>query len=176
MKHVNIPIFIPQLGCPHQCIYCNQKTISAQTSIPNEKQVREQISRCFKSIGPKVDEVEIAYFGGSFTSLPMGRQKTYLEAARPFLKHPKFCGVRISARPDCIDEEELHFLKTFGVKTIELGIQSFADVVLKASGRLYSSIQAMDACHMVKSKGFRLGVQVMSGLPEDNYRFAIQTA
>lgn len=176
MKHVNIPIFIPQLGCPHQCIFCNQKKISAQTAIPTAKQVQDYIREYLRKIGNLPCEVEIAYFGGSFTGLPIEQQRTYLEAARPFLHHPLVTGIRISTRPDYIDEAGLDFLSEKGVVTIELGVQSFVDCVLQASGRLYTAQQAVQACKMIKAKQIRLGIQAMVGLPEDNYQHAMATA
>ena len=176
MKHVNIPIFIPQLGCPHHCIYCNQKTISAQTTIPDDKQVQKQINCYLESIGSDVSEVEIAFFGGSFTCLPRKQQITYLEAVQPFLKHPKVSGIRLSTRPDYIDKEGLFLLKAYNVKVIELGIQSFADKVLKASGRFYSSELAVNACQLIQAERFRLGIQVMIGLPEATHEYDLMTA
>ena len=176
MKHINIPIFIPQLGCPYQCIFCNQKKISAQSSVPDAKQVREQIGRYIEKMGAKTKDAEIAFFGGSFTCLPQELQKEYLEAAQAFLRQPLVTGIRISTRPDYIDEPKLDFLKINGVTVVELGVQSFSDPVLQASGRLYSCGQVIAACQLIKSKGFQLGVQVMPGLPEDNYESALQTA
>ncbi|MDR1616030.1 MAG: radical SAM protein [Syntrophomonadaceae bacterium] len=176
MRHINIPIFIPQFGCPHQCIFCNQKKISSQTSVPEPDEIRSTIAAYLEAAGDLRFEAEIAYFGGSFTALPQKTMEEYLETAREFLKRESVRGLRISTRPDYIDEEILVLLKTKGVTTIELGIQSFEDRVLQASGRQYGAEQAEEACRLIKNKNFRLGIQLMAGLPEDNYRYAMLTA
>ncbi len=166
-----LPFFIPMEGCPHQCIYCDQQAVSGQAAsvLPAE------VARLAAAFSGGVDS-ELAFYGGSFSCLPLSRQEEYLAAAAPALRQGKIGGVRISTRPDGVDREELEFLASWGVTTIELGIQSFDPAVLAACGRGYRPEQAQAACLAVKEHGFRLGVQLMTGLPEDDEAKALATA
>ena len=129
-----IPFFIPHAGCPHQCVFCNQKNITGQKSRELVSGLPEKISAycaANRSQGP----VEIALYGGTFTALPRELQKSYLEAARPFIRSGMVRGIRLSTRPDCIDDPVLDLLWEYHVTTVELGAQSLDNKVLACSGR-----------------------------------------
>ncbi|OHD09198.1 MAG: hypothetical protein A2Y41_06860 [Spirochaetes bacterium GWB1_36_13] len=174
-KHFNIPIFIPELACPFQCIFCNQKKITGQASIPSEKEITNLIEKYLKTIDTQKSAVEIAFFGGNFTGLPLAKQETLLKAVTPYF-HSGISGIRISTRPDFINKNNLSLLKSYSVQTIELGIQSFDDEVLEKSKRGYDSKKAVSACRMVKKMGFNLGIQMMSGLPGSTLEKEMETA
>lgn len=167
MKHINIPIFIPQMGCPFQCIFCQQRYISHEGPPPAPSQIAAMIEPYLPTIRPDETRVDVAFFGGSFTALPAAMQKDYLDAVQVFLQRGYVHSIRISTRPDCIDEEILDLLAERGVGTIELGVQSFDNRVLQQSMRGYETKQALEACRLIKSRGFKLGVQLMIGLPGD---------
>ena len=174
-KHSNIPIFIPELACPHQCVFCNQEEISGTHSIPQPKDVKDIVER-YLSTMPENRIINIAFFGGSFTGLSIDLQEKYLKEAFQFLKSRKISGIRLSTRPDYINEEVLELLKKYGVTTIELGAQSTNWEVLIRSGRGHTSKDIRDASELITEYGFELGLQMMIGLPRDNYERSIQTA
>ncbi len=175
MKHINIPIFIPHLGCPFTCIFCDQNRISATQDIPGEAEVIKTIEEHLATI-PSGAKVEVAFFGGNFTMVEKVKQEEYLAAANRYLQDGRVQGIRISTRPDGIDEGILEYLKKWGVKTIELGVQSLSDEVLTASGRGYRAEAVVKACRLIKEYGFRLGIQLMIGLPGDNLERDLVTA
>lgn len=175
MRHYNIPIFIPHQGCPFQCVYCDQKIIASQRKVPTVEDMTETIESHLATIPADGAEVEIAFFGGSFTAIDRKVQEEYLQAAAPYLSSGRVVGLRLSTRPDCIDEEILEFLNRWGVKTIELGVQSLSDQVLKTSARGYQAADVFKACRLIKQQGFKLGIQLMVGLPGDNYERDIET-
>lgn len=157
-----LPVFIPHQGCPFACIFCNQKTIT-KTSKNDLEKIKNQIAEfCrFNQNLPK----EVAFFGGTFTNLPLQIQKKYFNLVEPFFAE---CSIRFSTRPDAIDQEILTFCKQNNVTTIELGIQSFADSVLIKSQRGYDPQTAINACKLIKNMGFKLCIQLMPGLPESS--------
>ena len=163
-KHVNIAIFIPHLGCPFSCIYCNQKTIAAQEHVPDADEVQAIIEQCLPTI-PAGVVPELAFFGGNFTTIDFSRQKAYLEAVRPYLDRGLVQGIRISTRPDGISAAILTYLQDYGVETIELGVQSLNDEVLRASARGYSAADVFKSARLIQDYGFQLGLQFMVGLP-----------
>ncbi|MBR7098704.1 MAG: radical SAM protein [Clostridia bacterium] len=162
-SHRNIPIFIPHLGCPHQCVFCNQRSISGCGSF-DEKDVKRQIETALETI-PDRFETEIAYFGGSFTGIDRDLMIRLLELAEGYVKTGQVSGIRLSTRPDMIDGEILEILGRYSVKTVELGLQSMDDKVLRASGRGHTAKQAENACKEVVAAGFSLVGQMMIGLP-----------
>jgi len=174
MKHYNIPIFIPHLGCPYDCIYCNQKVIAAQIEIPDPQQVSDTIEQYLDTI-PGEAAVEVAFFGGNFSAVNKRQQEAYLQAVQPFLQQGRVASIRISTRPDYIDEAELDLLAHYGVKLIELGVQSMSETVLRASIRNYGPIDVNKSCRLIKARGFDLGIQLMIGLPMDSYAQDIAT-
>ncbi|MEE3484162.1 MAG: radical SAM protein [Bacteroidales bacterium] len=174
MKHSNIPIFIPELACPHQCIFCNQAKISGQQNIPQPQDIPDIIDTYLSTMNDG-REIEVAFFGGSFTGIPVTLQEQYLIQANHYLKEGKISGIRLSTRPDYINEQILELLKHYGVTTIELGAQSTNDDVLLASGRGHKSDAIKRASEAILSKGFHLGLQMMIGLPHDTYERSRQT-
>lgn len=154
------PLFIPHQGCPFQCVFCNQVEIT-KTTRPHFTDFEDDLKAFCKKHSAQTKE--IAFFGGTFTSLPLLIQTEYLDYCSTFLDEN--CAIRLSTRPDAITPEILFFLKERGVKTIELGIQSFDDEVLTASKRGYTSQTAIEACKLVAEYGFNLGIQLMPGLP-----------
>ena len=174
-KHANIPIFLPQLACPHRCIFCNQNHISSQDHIPTVEETDAIIQRNLATI-PDDYDVQIAFFGGSFTGLPLDMQESYLHVAQPYIELGKVSGIRISTRPDYIDDEILTILKRYHVTDIELGAQSTNNEVLHLSGRGHERNAIEFAARKINEYGFSLGLQMMIGLPGDTYQRAMQTA
>ena len=173
--HSNIPIFIPELACPHQCVFCDQEKISGTYSIPQPKDVKDIVELYLSTI-PENRIINIAFFGGSFTGLPINLQEEYLKEASGFVKNERISGIRLSTRPDYINEEVLKLLKKYSVTTIELGVQSTNREVLNESGRGHTFDDIRNASNLISNYGFELGLQMMIGLPGDNYDRSIQTA
>lgn len=165
-KQYIIPIFIPHLGCPNDCSFCNQKSISGQTKMPTENQVRNKIDSDLKNFKEENSIVEIAFFGGSFTGIDKEQQEKYLSIANEYIKNKKVESIRVSTRPDYIDKEILKRLKKYGVKTIELGVQSTNDYILQSCGRGHTFEDVKKASKLIRRYGFKLGHQIMVGLPE----------
>ena len=175
-KHYTIPIFIPELACPFQCVFCNQEKISGHQNIPDESEIRQTIIEHLKSFKQKERTVEIGFFGGSFTGIPIKEQKHYLGIVQSFIDSGEVNGIRLSTRPDYISKEILDILKKFRVTTIELGAQSMDDEVLEKSHRGHTSKQTEQASEMILDNGFELGLQMMIGLPGDTLKKSIFTA
>ena len=175
-KHYTIPIFIPELACPFQCVFCNQEKISGHQNIPDESEIRQTITEHLKSFKQKERTVEIGFFGGSYTGIPIKEQKHYLGIVKPFIESGEVNGIRLSTRPDYISKEILDILKKFRVTTIELGAQSMDDEVLEKSHRGHTSKQTEQASEMILDNGFELGLQMMIGLPGDTLEKSIFTA
>ncbi len=162
MKHINVAVFVPHCGCPNQCTFCNQRAISGTTSPTTP----DDVIRAVKIAMPKADKEtsEIAFFGGSFTAIDREYMISLLEAAYPYIKNGHFKGIRISTRPDCIDEATLDILKAYGVTSIELGAQSMNDIVLTANKRGHTSDDVVKASGLISDFGFELGLQMMTGM------------
>ena len=175
MRHVNIPVFIPHLGCPHDCVFCNQRTISGKTNF-DITAADDEISSALATIDTTDSDVEIAFFGGSFTGIDRDDMITLLSIADKYIKSGKVSSVRVSTRPDYINDEILTILKQYSVGTIELGIQCLSDEVLNKCKRGHTVRQALDACHFVKRYGFNLIGQMMTGLPGASPDDEINTA
>ena len=174
-KHKNIPIFIPHSGCPHQCVFCNQKTISGSIGCSTEN-VRRQIEAAL-STARSDDEIEIAFFGGSFTGIAREDMTALLAIANEYLRLGKICGIRLSTRPDYISSEILDILSDYGVTDIELGVQSLSDKVLSACERGHTSEQTKAACRLILQYGkFSLVGQMMLGLPGSSKEEELMTA
>lgn len=179
IKHRNIPIFIPHLGCPNMCVFCNQRSISGKQSFCRESVVRE-IDEALATIPPDC-KVEIAYFGGSFTGIDRELMIYLLDVAKAYVDNPRegcahVSGIRMSTRPDYINGEIMEILSRYPVKTVELGLQSMDDEVLRLSKRGHDSIQAENACKMIKNAGYELIGQMMIGLPGSNLEKELATA
>ena len=175
-KKYIIPIFVPHLGCPNDCIFCNQKSISGQQKQVKAKDVEKQIEYFLKNFENDDTEKEIAFFGGSFTAIKKEVQEELLEVAYKYIKDKKVGSIRISTRPDYIDKEKLKFLKQYGVKTIELGVQSANDFVLEKSQRGHTFADVENASKLIRRYGFILGHQMMVGLPDSTKEDEIETA
>ncbi|MBR5322269.1 MAG: radical SAM protein [Clostridia bacterium] len=175
MKHVNIPVFIPHLGCPNDCVFCNQKRISG-TSCFNKNDVDNIIKNALSTVDTTNYETEIAFFGGSFTGIDRNDMIYLLETAYKYIKQGFVTSIRLSTRPDYIDEEILDILQSYRVKNIELGLQSMDDEVLKITQRGHTSEQARKACKLIKKYGFNLIGQMMIGLPGSTLEKEINTA
>jgi histone acetyltransferase (RNA polymerase elongator complex component) len=163
-------------ACPFQCIFCDQEKISGRKEAPSAEEVDFILNRNLKTIPRKNTEVEVGFFGGTFTGLPYEKQKSYFDAVLPFITNGKICGIRLSTRPDFITPEKLDLLKKYPVKTIELGAQSMDDDVLRKSGRGHSSRNTEIASRMILDAGFLLGLQMMIGLPGDTQEKSLATA
>ena len=170
-----IPIFIPHKGCGHDCVFCDQHTISGMIFPSSAPDVSKAI-REFEDSGDKSHPVEIAFYGGSFTAIPEQTQIDLLEAAGPLLALNPLNSIRISTRPDCIDSAIISRLKNYGVATIELGAQSMRDETLSASHRGHTALHVEQAAALVKSAGVSLILQMMTGLPGDTAEGALHTA
>lgn len=173
MKKGNISIFVPHLGCPCQCSFCNQKTITGKENQPTPEDVRNSIETALRHKG---FDYEVAFFGGSFTAIDRDYMESLLSAAYEYVKTDKISGIRISTRPDCIDEEILGLLKSYGVTSIELGAQSMDNEVLEANRRGHTAEQVAEAAELIKSYGFELGLQMMTGLYKDTFEKSVETA
>ncbi len=176
MKHSNIALFIPHNGCPHQCSFCNQRTISGAVSQPSADDVRSAVNVALSSRGFNGDNAEIAFFGGSFTAIAREYMLELLSAAHEFVSDGRVAGIRVSTRPDAISCEILDILSRYGVTSIELGAQSMRDEVLELNKRGHSSEDVVNASKLVKQYGFSLGLQMMTGLYGDDNEGAIYTA
>ena len=163
MKHSNISIFIPHIGCPHMCSFCDQRTISGAQHAPTGDEVREICEKALAEVR-EPQNAEIAFFGGSFTAIPRDYMLKLLEAASEFVGEGKFRGIRCSTRPDCIDSGRLEILRECGVTAIELGAQSLDDEVLELNERGHTAQDVEDACELIRAYGFELGLQMMIGL------------
>ncbi len=165
------PIFIPFLGCPQQCVFCEQRQITGQSAPFGKKNVEDALSRL-----PDAAGYELAFYGGSFTAVPVRLQEDLLSAAVPARERGAIAAIRVSTRPDAVDEEALSRLKRYGVNTVELGAQSMDDSVLTRSRRGHSSSDTRRAAEAVKNAGFSLILQMMTGLPGSDDEKDVRTA
>ena len=175
-KQYIIPIFVPHLGCPNDCIFCNQKSISGQKTNMTKEKAKKIIDDYLKSMTDENAQIEIAFFGGSFTAIETERQEELLQTAYEYVKSGKVESIRVSTRPDCIDKEILKRLKKYKVKTIELGVQSANDYILKRANRGHTFEDVKKASKLIRWYGFKLGHQMMVGLPESTRIDEINTA
>lgn len=173
-KHANIPIFIPHEGCRNECVFCNQRTITG-TCQSSDRDIVPEIENALSTI-PDGYEVEIAFFGGSFTGIGIDRMTKLLDTAYEYVRLGKVQSIRLSTRPDYIDEQVLDILKSRGVTHIELGIQSMRQHVLDACKRGHTTSDTERACRLINDYGFILGGQMMTGLPCSTAEDEIYTA
>jgi len=164
LKHANVAIFVPHNGCPHACSFCNQRKITGQSVQPTAEDVKAAVSIAQKSLGSQSGTAEIAFFGGSFTAIQRDYMLELLSAAKPYVANGSFSGIRISTRPDAVDQEILHILKEYGVTAIELGAQSMSEEVLRLNRRGHTAEDVRNAAGRIKAEGFSLGLQMMTGL------------
>ncbi|MBO4234987.1 MAG: radical SAM protein [Firmicutes bacterium] len=174
-KHAIIPVFIPHLGCPHACVFCDQNQITARSKAPSKDEVISFVDTWLTTLDD-VDTVELAFYGGSFTAIPIDDQNRYLEIAKSYKDAGKISKIHLSTRPDAINKEILDNLKSHSVDTIELGVQSFDDRVLEISERGHDSVAVYKAAELIKERGMELGIQLMIGLPGDSYKSCVYSA
>jgi histone acetyltransferase (RNA polymerase elongator complex component) len=165
-----IPLFIPHAGCPNACVFCDQQKITGADTPVTPDLVQHELERAAKQAG---EDYEIAFYGGSFTALSQETQEGLLEAAQPFVRAG---GIRVSTRPDAVDEAALQRLERYGVGTVELGAQSMDDAVLRQSDRGHTAQDTRTAARMLKDHGFSLILQMMTGLPGDTGEASVETA
>ncbi|MDC0584360.1 radical SAM protein [Bacteroidales bacterium] len=176
MRYYNIPIFIPELACPHQCVFCDQQKISGHSNIPEPKDIPDIVDKYLASFTAKTRNVNIAFFGGSFTGIERQLQEAYLKEAQKYVHNGKIQGIRLSTRPDYINNDIVDMLKHYSVSCIELGAQSMHPEVLKHAGRGHTVEQIEDAAKTIKNSGIELGLQMMLGLPADTKERSMLTA
>lgn len=164
MKHYIIPFFLAFEGCPHRCIYCDQKAIAGEST----EEVVPVLETFLKYHGGEEYSAEVAFFGGTFSLLPQKRQKELLESVVPYIKRGKVHGIRFSTRPDALDEEKLNWYRGNYVTHIELGVQSFQKKYLDFLRRGYTPQTARSAVSMIKKGGIGTGIQLMLGFPGQN--------
>ncbi|MBQ3023490.1 MAG: radical SAM protein [Clostridia bacterium] len=169
-----IPIFVPHEGCPNDCAFCNQRTISGKNSAPSIIEARNVIEAHLESADKKAKQ--IAFFGGSFTGIDVKKQNEYLSLALEYIKKGVVESIRLSTRPDYIDRETVKRLLSYGVRNIELGAQSMDDTVLLRSNRGHSSADVEKAAQIITESSAVLGLQMMTGLPFDNDEKCLYTA
>lgn len=176
-RHYIIPIFISHIGCPHQCVFCNQDKIAKE--VENEvkaKDVRDTVNEYLETIDHNNSTVEVSFFGGTFTAIDVNKQKELLEVAKEYKDKGLIDKIRMSTRPDAINGYILSYLKDYNVDIIELGVQSLDDEILRLSGRGHTVEDVVKASKLIKEYGFILGHQIMPGLPGDNFDKDIETA
>ena len=168
-KHAIIPVFIPHRGCPNDCVFCNQKAITARQPDVRPSDVRNIIDTYLPTLsGRGLETIEVAFFGGSFTGLPIEEQSAFLELAAEYKSKGLIDKIHMSTRPDYIDQKILDNLRHYSADTIELGVQSFDDSVLAAAGRGHTAADVYEACSLIHEYDFELGIQLMIGLPGDS--------
>jgi len=172
-----IPIFLPQAGCPHQCVFCNQTKITGETtSTLSPEKLRSSINEYLRYKKESRSDTQIAFYGGNFLGLPSDQIRILLKEASDFIKSGHVDNIRFSTRPDTVTEESIKLIKDYPVKTIELGVQSMHDDVLKKAGRGHTAQDALSAVDLLKKNDFSIGLQMMVGLPGDDNTGALETA
>ncbi len=169
-----IPIFITHEGCPHRCVFCNQEPITGQSQQVGTREVRDEIHQWLRRSPARGRRVETAFYGGSFTALPIARQRELLQAVQPFLDSGEVQAIRLSTRPDYIDSQSAEFLSAYGVQTVELGIQSMSNEVLAASKRGHSVEQSIRAINFLSASRLQVGAQLLLGLPAETTLSTLQ--
>lgn len=175
MRHANVALFVPHYGCPHQCSFCNQRTITGQPGRVGKAEIDSAVKIAVES-GTDPEKSEIAFFGGSFTAIDREYMISLLDEAYKFVAEGLFRGIRISTRPDYIDNDVLSILKNYSVTAVELGAQSMSDEVLMMNERGHTAQDVVKASELIKSYGFELGLQMMTGLYGDDDITAVDTA
>lgn len=173
-EHI-LPVFVPHLGCPHACVFCNQRRISGAARPADAETVKQAIEAA-AALPANGAKRQLAFYGGSFTAIPEGQQELLLDAAHEALERGEIDAIRLSTRPDAIDGRVLERLRRYGVETVELGAQSMDDEVLRLSGRGHTAADVERAARLVKEAGFRLILQMMTGLPGDSEEKSMETA
>ena len=174
MKHINVALFVTHLGCPHRCVFCDQRAISGAKAITADE-IRAACATAAKTPHDPANS-DCSFFGGSFTAIDRELMLDCLRAAYPFVESGDFAGIRVSTRPDAVGDDVLDILASYGVRAIELGAQSVDDRVLEMNERGHSSRDVYDASRRIKDAGFELGLQMMTGLCGSDDETDIRTA
>lgn len=175
-KHLGmIPFFIPHIGCPHICIFCNQPRISGQIRPVDPQEIKKTIDEYTKA---KSDDSfwEVAFYGGSFSAIPRCQQKAFLQPAWQSLQEGKIDSIRCSTRPDALDDDSIDFLYRYGVRTVELGVQSMEDNILQRAKRGHTKQDVIEAVYRLRQHGMQVGLQILPGLPGEDWKSIIATA
>ena len=176
-RHLIVPIFITFQGCPHRCVFCQQEKITSQSNlVTTSEAVTKTLVTALQS--DRFDpgrRPEVAFYGGTFTGLPVERMSALLGAVRPFLEKGLFASIRVSTRPDALDRQRLDLMKRCGVSTVELGVQSMDDGVLALSRRGHSARDTVESVKLLGECGFKVGIQLMPGLPGDSEETFLKT-
>ena len=170
-----LPVFVPHLGCPHACVFCNQRRISGAQKPATAEDVKNSIAQAAAFL-PKGGKRQLAFYGGSFTAISVREQEAQLGAAKAALDQGDIDTIRLSTRPDAIDGAVLDRLRRYGVDTVELGAQSMDDTVLRLAGRGHSAADVASASKLIKTAGFQLVLQMMTGLPGSSDESDTETA
>lgn len=170
-----IPIFVPQEGCPHKCVFCNQDRITGVDEQVTSEMVRKTVDDYLETIDNLKATIEVSFFGGTFTGIKEEKQKEFLSIAKEYKDRNLIHKIRLSTRPDYINNYILDYLKEYTVDIIELGVQSLDSDVLKKSGRGHSVEDVINASNLIKKYGITLGHQIMPGLPGDSFEIDIKT-
>ena len=176
MKHANVAFFVPMVGCPHRCSFCDQNSITGESRVPTPEEVDKTLKKAARELHGFSEKAEIAFFGGSFTMIPRDLMLSLLSVAKKWIDRKAFSGIRISTRPDSIDEEVLSVLREYGVTSIELGAQSCNNAVLEKNRRGHTFEDTQKASQLIKDAGFSLGLQMMTGMPGSTKEDDILTA
>ena len=176
MRYYNIPIFLPELAGPFQCVYCNQYNITGKHKLPDAQEVKNVIDQYLASFSSKDRFVEVAFFGGNFTGLPIKMQDDFLRVVQPYLEKGLVDGIRCSTRPDYISFDRVKAVKSMGMMNIELGAQTTNDLILQKCGRGHSFDDIRKASAIILENDASLGLQMMLGLPFDSFEDDFQTA
>lgn len=176
MSHANVALFVPHVGCPHRCVFCDQCAISGHVQPPTPADVRAACITAQRSLGERVREAEVAFFGGSFTAIDRQYMISLLKEASACVREMGFLGIRCSTRPDAVDDEVLTVLSKYGVTAIELGAQSMDDEVLRKNARGHTAKDVIEASERIRKYGFSLGLQMMTGLYGDTKEKTLYTA
>ncbi len=176
-KPLIIPIFIPHSGCPHRCVFCNQSVITgASRPLPDENDIHAIIDQFLSYKRPNRFPVEVSFYGGNFLGLAGRQVQRLLSATAPYTDAGKVNALRFSTRPDTIDADRLDLIRGFPVATVEIGVQSMDDRVLALSQRGHTAADTIDAVALLRQNGYRVGLQIMIGLPGDSKSGALETA
>jgi histone acetyltransferase (RNA polymerase elongator complex component) len=168
-KQLIIPIFTPFAGCDNRCVFCNQDRITNAEKFPKSEDITLEVEKYLSTWkGGNDSPREVAFYGGTFTALPVEVQTRLLKTAYAFIDKGEIDSLRVSTRPDYIDENIIARLKEYGVRTVELGVQSMNDSVLKASGRVHKAEATVRAVKLLKESDISVGLQLMPGLPLDS--------
>ena len=167
-KPLIIPVFIPSIGCPHQCVFCNQPLITEKKAVlPDSFEIDSIINHYLKFTGQR-KRVELAFFGGNFLGLPSDTVLSLLDIVHPYVQQNVIHAIRFSTRPDTITLQNLALIESYPVSVVEIGVQSMNDEVLKAAQRGHTSRDTIKAIELLKAGSMKIGVQLMVGLPGDN--------